>query len=120
LSEGEGRLECIDSATGQETQLAILGTTERVLYTVQSIRNVLHYDVLQKELESYGSIRKLREAGGMHRPELDGTEQKRVEYARDYDIVQARARLTPTLTHVVTYELVTSGAECDAMSSLSV
>ena len=26
-------------------------------------------------------------------------------------IVQARARLTPTLTHVVTYELVTSGAE---------
>ena len=31
-------------------------------------------------------------------------------------IVQARARLTPTLTHVVTYELVTSGAEGDAMS----
>ena len=26
-------------------------------------------------------------------------------------IVQARARLTPTLTHVVTYELVTSGAD---------
>ena len=26
------------------------------------------------------------------------------------------ARLTPTLTHVVTYELVTSGAEGDAMS----
>ena len=33
---------------------------------------------------------------------------------------KARARLTPTLTHVVTYELVTSGAEDDAMSSLSV
>ena len=32
----------------------------------------------------------------------------------------AWARLTPTLTHVVTYELVTSGAEDDAMSSLSV
>ena len=31
-------------------------------------------------------------------------------------IVQVRARLTPTLTHVVTYELVTSGAEDDAMS----
>ena len=31
-------------------------------------------------------------------------------------IVQAWARLTPTLTHVVTYELVTSGAEDDAMS----
>ena len=27
------------------------------------------------------------------------------------------ARLTPTLTHVVTYELATSGAEDDAMSS---
>ena len=26
-------------------------------------------------------------------------------------IVQARAQLTPTLTHVVTYELVTSGAD---------
>ena len=33
---------------------------------------------------------------------------------------KARARLTPTLTHVVMYELVTSGAEDDAMSSLSV
>ena len=30
---------------------------------------------------------------------------------------KARARLTPTLTHVVTYELVTSGAEDRAMSS---
>ena len=30
---------------------------------------------------------------------------------------RVRARLTPTLTHVVTYELVTSGAEDDAMSS---
>ena len=29
---------------------------------------------------------------------------------------RARARLTPTLTHVVTYELVTSGAEDKAMS----
>jgi hypothetical protein len=48
--------ECIDSATGQETQLAVLGTTERALYTVQSIRKVLHYDALQKEPESYGSV----------------------------------------------------------------
>ena len=31
-------------------------------------------------------------------------------------IVQVWARLTPTLTHVVTYELVTSGAEDRAMS----
>ena len=29
---------------------------------------------------------------------------------------KAWARLTPTLTHVVTYELVTSGAEDDVMS----
>ena len=29
---------------------------------------------------------------------------------------KAQARLTPTLTHVVTYELVTSGAEDRAMS----
>ena len=28
----------------------------------------------------------------------------------------ARARLTPTLTHVVAYELATSGAEDNAMS----
>ena len=33
---------------------------------------------------------------------------------------KARAQLTPTLTHVVTYALVTSGAEDDAMSSLPV
>ena len=33
---------------------------------------------------------------------------------------KAWARLTPTLTHVVAYELATSGAEDDAMSSLSV
>ena len=33
-------------------------------------------------------------------------------------IVQAQARLTPTLTHVITYELVISGAEDDAMSGL--
>ena len=33
---------------------------------------------------------------------------------------KAQARLTPTLTHVITYVLVISGAEDDAMSSLSV
>ena len=47
--------ECIDSATGQETQLAILGTVVRVLYTVQVFRNVLHYDATQKVLELYRS-----------------------------------------------------------------
>ena len=77
-----------DSAIGQETQLAVLGTTERALYTVQSIGKVLHYDALQKELESYGSVWKSKEAGGTHRPELDGIEQKGVEYAGNYSIVQ--------------------------------
>ena len=87
--------EYIDSAIGQETQLAVLGTTERVLYTVQSIRNVLHYDALQKEPESYGSVKKLREAGGIHRPELNGTEWKHVEYARSYSIVQYLGSVNP-------------------------
>ena len=87
--------ECIDSATGQETQLAVLGTTERALYTAQDIRNVLHYDALQKEPESYGSVKKLGEAGGIHRPELDGTEWKRVEYAGSYSIVQCLGSVNP-------------------------
>ena len=76
--------ECIDSATGQETQLAILGTTERALYTVQSIRNVLHYDALQKEPESYGTVRKLAETGGTYCPELDGNEWNTMEHTRNY------------------------------------
>ena len=87
--------ECIDSAIGQETQLAVLGMTERVLYTVQSIRNVLHYDVVQKEPESYRSIKKLRETGGMHRPELDGNTRKQVEQTRDYSIVQGLGSVNP-------------------------
>ena len=45
------------------------------------------------------------------------TRWKLTEHTGNYCIVQARARLTPTLTHVVTYELVTSGAEDRAMSS---
>ena len=48
-----------------------------------------------------------------HRPELDGNSQNILETTVSY---KARAQLTPTLTHVVTYELVTSGAEDDAMS----
>ena len=87
--------ECIDSAIGQETQLAVLRTTERALYTVQSIRNVLHYDALQKGPESYGSVKKLIEADGVHRPELDGAEQKCVEYTGNYDIVQGPGSVNP-------------------------
>ena len=49
-----------------------------------------------------------------HRPELDENLQNILETTVSY---KARARLTPTLTHVVTYELVTSGADDDdAMS----
>ena len=80
--------ECIDSATRQETQLAVLGTTERALYTAQGIRNVLHYDTIQKEPESYGSVKKLRETGRMHRPELDGNRWKQMEHTGNYRIVQ--------------------------------
>ena len=76
--------ECIDSATGQETQLAVLGTTEGVLYTVQSIRNVLHYDVLRKELESYGSVEKLRETDRTYRPELERNKRNTMEHAGSY------------------------------------
>ena len=71
-------------------------------------------------MEGTGIIWKLRETGGMHRPELDGTRWKRTEHTRNYGIVQTRARLTPTLTHVIAYKLVTSGAKDRAMSSLSV
>ena len=53
--------ECIDSIARQETQLAVLGTVVRVLYTVQGIQNVLHYDAIQKALESYGSYQNLAE-----------------------------------------------------------
>ena len=49
--------------------------------------------------------------------ETDGNKQNTLETTVSYKV---RARLTPTLTHVVTYKLVTSGAEDDAMSSLSV
>ncbi|KAH9983733.1 hypothetical protein BJV77DRAFT_1072649 [Russula vinacea] len=48
-----------------------------------------------------------------HRPELDGKSQNILETTVSY---KARAWLTPTFTHVVTYVLVTSGAEGRAMS----
>jgi hypothetical protein len=49
-----------------------------------------------------------------HRPELDGNTRNILETTILY---KTQARLTPTLTHVVTYELVTSGAEDDTMST---
>ena len=46
--------------------------------------------------------------------ETNGSRQNMLETTVLY---RAWARLTPTLTHVVTYELVTAGAEDDAMST---
>ena len=40
---------------GQETQLAFLGMVVQVLYTVQDIRNILDYDVMQNVLEQHRS-----------------------------------------------------------------
>jgi hypothetical protein len=64
-------------------------------------------------MEGTGIVRKLRETGRMYRPELDGNSQNILETTVSY---KARAWLTPTPTHVVTYKLVTSGAEDDMMS----
>ena len=89
----------------------------RVLYTVQSIQNVLHYDAIQKKPESYGNWEKLVEYIVQNSMEASGNRWNVLETTVSY---KARARLTPTLTHVVMYELVTSGAEDRAMSSLSV
>ena len=68
-------------------------------------------------MEVYGNMKKGAECIVQNSMETGGTLWNVLETTR---IVQARARLSPTLTHVVTYELVTSGAEDRAMSSLSV
>jgi hypothetical protein len=47
------------------------------------------------------------------RPELDGRDRKLVETTR---IIQGLGSVNPTLTHVVTCDLMTSGAEDGAMS----
>ena len=113
LSGNGGQKSVFDSVARQETQLAILETVVRVLYTVQDIWNVLHYDATQKTLELYGNYRRRCQNTMEDRPELDGKEEKLVE-TTGYRTVQAR--LTPTLTHVVTRNPVTSGAKNRAMS----
>ena len=45
-------------------------------------------------MEGTGIVQKLRETGGMHRPELDGNSQNILETTVLY---KARARLTPLL-----------------------
>ena len=51
----------------------------RVLYTVQGIRNVLHYDATWKTLKTYGSCYGRRRSTMEYRPELDEKEKKHVE-----------------------------------------
>ena len=63
----------------QETQLAILGTVVRALYTVQSIQNVLHYDATQKTLETDGSYYGRYWNTMEYHPELNGSGWKLVE-----------------------------------------
>ena len=48
-----------------------------------------------------------------HRPELNGNTRKQLETTVSY---RTWARLTPTLTHVIMRNPVTSGAEDRAMS----
>ena len=92
----------------QETQLAILGTVVWAVYTVQGIRNVLYYDIMWKILETDGSYYGKYWNAIEYCPELDGSERKLAETTT---IVQNQAQLTPTLTHVIMCNPVTSGAE---------
>ena len=71
----------------------------------------------RNRMEAYGSQEKLVERIVQNSMEQDRKVWNTLETTVSY---KAWARLTPTLTHVVTYELVTSGAEDRAMSSLSV
>ena len=66
--------------------------------------------------EAYRSREKLAEYIVQNSMETDGNVWNMWETTVSY---KAWARLTPTLTHVVTYELVTSGAEDDAMSQVA-
>ena len=67
--------------------------------------------------EAYRSEEKLVEYIVQNSMEQDRKVWNTLETTISY---KAWARLTPTLTHVVTYELVTSGAEDRAMSRITV
>ena len=67
--------------------------------------------------EAYRNKEKLAEYIVRNSMEANGNVWNTLEVTVSY---KARARLTPTLTHVVTYELVTSGAEDRAMSTREV
>ena len=51
----------------------------RVLYTVQGIWSVLHYDATRKTLKTYGSCYGRRRSTMEYHPELNGKEKKHVE-----------------------------------------
>ena len=67
-------------------------TVVRVLYTVQGIWNVLHYDAIWKALESYRSYYGIWQNMAEHRPELDGNIQNLLETTR---IVQTMGSVDP-------------------------
>ena len=46
-------------------------------------------------MEGTGIVWKLRATGGIHRPELDGSEQKQTEHTRNYCIVQGLGSVNP-------------------------
>ena len=46
-------------------------------------------------MEGTGIVWKLRETGGIHRPELDGSEWKQMEHTRSYCIVQGLGSVNP-------------------------
>ena len=64
---------------------------------------------------AYRNREKLAECIVWNSMETNGNMWNTLETIVSY---KAWARLTPTLTHIVTYELVTSGAEDDAMSRI--
>jgi hypothetical protein len=80
----------------------------QVLYTVQGIWNVLHYDAIWKTLEMYRSYHGTHWNTMEDHSELDGRERKHVE-TTGYRTVWAR--LTPTFTHIVMCNPMTSGAK---------
>ena len=67
-------------------------------------------------METYGSTEKLTEHIVQNAMEADGNVWNTLEATVSY---RAWARLTPTLTHIVAYELATSGAEDRAMSTVA-
>ena len=88
-------------------------TSARAATPAAHHRNVLHYDTLRKVLESYRNYKRIWQNMTEHCPELNGNTRKQLETTVSY---RTQAWLTPTLTHVIMRNPVTSGAEDRAMS----